>query len=161
MIQRAKHHNLKKLRYLNWAEVQLQAQLKKSFLKNFFLLPKLRLSFIFQKRFYTSAQQFYGSQNKLQCVYSNSFSVPSKKLQNSRFYLNKALDRLMHGGYQKYNGLLFFTAVRAYKCKYVLRVRYFTWTRAVIIFKSFFNLSIFNSFIFNKTSPFIFKNLTK
>jgi len=109
MIRRSKHLGFKQMRFNSWEPYKLQRLLTKSFLKNFDILPKFRLSFIFQKRFTNKQHQFYWSQNKLQCPFSFSFSVPNKRIQHSRFYLNKALDRLMHGGYQKYNGLLFFT----------------------------------------------------
>lgn len=109
MIKRGKHLGFKRMRYNFWEPTILQTKLTKSFLKNFDILPINRLSWIFQKRYTNKSHTFYWSQNKLQCPFSFSFSVPNKRIQHSRFYLNKALDRLMHGGYQKYSGLLFFT----------------------------------------------------
>lgn len=100
------------MRFNSWEPFKMQKKLIKSFLKNFDIKPISRLSFIFQKRFTNKNHFFYSSQNKLQCPLSFSFSVPNKRIQHSRFYLNKALDRLMHGGYQKYCGLLFFTKIR-------------------------------------------------
>jgi hypothetical protein len=81
---------------------------------------------------------------------SFSFSVPNRRVQHARFYLNKALDRLIHGGYQKYNGLLFITPIRENWCKHALRVWNFISKRAVVIIKSFFNISIFGAYFFKE-----------
>lgn len=63
--------------------------------------PLERLSFNIQKIYLNSQHKFYLSQNKLQCFLSYSFSVPSRKLKFSRFFINKAVERLIFGGYQK------------------------------------------------------------
>lgn len=102
MIRRAKHLNFKRIRYFFWKQTNLATQIKISFLKNFYCRPLDRLSFIIQQKFTNKNHKYYFSQNKLQCEMSFSFSVPTKKLGNSRFFLNKAVDRLMYGGYQKY-----------------------------------------------------------
>lgn len=101
MIRRKKHLDFKYIRYYNWSQEILDKKLTKSFGKNYFLKPKQRLSFFVRKNFRNSDQKFYGSQNKLQCFLSYSFSVPLQKTNVSRFYLSKGADRLIMGGYQK------------------------------------------------------------
>ena len=99
-MQRQKYLDMKSVRFLRWKKISTNRRLYKSFLKNFFLEGSERLTFIFQKTFVSSDNHFYRSQNKLQCLFSYSFSVPSKRLHSSRFYLNKGLDRLVYSGYQ-------------------------------------------------------------
>lgn len=101
MIQRKKHLDYILIRFAHKQKYKTKNILKKSFLTNYFLLPINRLSFIVRKNFQTKHNKFSNSQNKLQCRMDYSFSVPTKKLKYSRFYLTKSADRLMHGGYQK------------------------------------------------------------
>lgn len=109
MIRRSKNLWFRQMRYRLWEPTFQMTFLKKSFLANYNLLPLNRLSFAIQTRYRRTDHRFYLSQSKLQCPLSFSYSVPNKRIQHSRFYLNKGLDRLMHGGYQKNYGLLFTT----------------------------------------------------
>lgn len=148
MIRRSKHLWFRDIRYKLWLPHILDRKLNLSFQKNFFIQPAERFSFIFQKRHLNRDHFFFWSQNKLQCPMSFNFSVPNKRVKHSRFYLNKALDRLVHGGYQKYNGLLFITTIRTNRSKHALRIWNFIPKRKMIIFKSIFNLSIFSTYVF-------------
>lgn len=101
MIRRKKHLDKIIIRYKLWKPNFLQKKLNTSFLENFNLLPLDRLTFILKKKYLNKSHKFYKSQNKLQCRFSFSFSVPSSKLRVSRFFLNKACDSLIFGCYQK------------------------------------------------------------
>ena len=101
LIQRSKHLNKKLIKYLIWAPNKLKTKLKKSFIKNFKIDYKSRISLNVRTFYFTKQKQFYNSQNKLQCFLSYNFSVPNKRVNTSRFYLNKGIERLIFGGYQK------------------------------------------------------------
>jgi hypothetical protein len=70
-------------------------------MRNFEIQPACRIGFVIQKTYKNRQNKFFLSRNKLQCSYMNSFSVPNKKLQMSRFYLNKRGNTLSFCGYQK------------------------------------------------------------
>jgi hypothetical protein len=101
IVKRIKHVNNKLLKYIVWREKIIKCKLLKSFSKNFFLVPRVRLSYIFKDSFSNKNRQFYNSQSKLQCVLSYSFSVPYRKNLTSRFFLSKGLNKLVYCGYQK------------------------------------------------------------
>jgi hypothetical protein len=89
------------MRYILWKPSVLSKKLRLSYLTNYQIKPKERFSFILQQFYVNSQHRFYSSQNKLQCFLSYSFSVPSRKVGVSRFYINKGVERLIFGGYQK------------------------------------------------------------
>lgn len=101
MIRRKKHLYFKVIKYKNWEKNPLEKILKKSFIKNFKIKPINRASFLMQNNYVNSDLQFYNSQNKLQCNWEYSFSVPSKRLHVSRFILGRYTNKLVFGGYQK------------------------------------------------------------
>lgn len=101
MLQRSKHLNKKLIRYHFWQQKKNNLKLTKSFVKNFFIHYKIRISFNIRKNYYNKHHKFYLTQNKLQCFLHYSFSVPNKRVNVSRFYLTRGLDRLMFAGYQK------------------------------------------------------------
>lgn len=101
MLQRNKHLNKKLIRYHYWYKSKNKLVLNKSFKKNFLVNYKSRISLSIQNRYTNSFHRFYFSQNKLQCFLHYSFSVPNKKVNVSRFFLTKGLERLMFSGYQK------------------------------------------------------------
>ncbi len=69
--------------------------------RNFYLRPQSRLAEIFQEKKTGKDHFFYLSRNKLQCLFDYHFSVPNKRLRNSRFFLNKAVDKLVYPNLQK------------------------------------------------------------
>lgn len=85
-----------------WKPQVYSNKVKKSFLLNMQVQPLNRMSLNIQAIYKNSDHCFYLSQNKLQCFLSYSFSVPSRKLKFSRFFINKAAEQLTFGGYQKY-----------------------------------------------------------
>lgn len=101
MLQRNKHLNKKLIRYFFWNKNKNNLILLKSIKKNFLVNYKTRISLNIQRKNYNCHHRFYLSQNKLQCFLHYSFSVPNKKVNVSRFYLTKGLERLMFSGYQK------------------------------------------------------------
>lgn len=101
MIRRKKHLDRLIIRYYLWKPRVLEQKLNNSFLKNLQTLPIYRISFGLKEKYFNKNHKFYKSQNKLQCRYSFSFSVPSNKVRASRFFLNKSVDSLIFGGYQK------------------------------------------------------------
>lgn len=101
MIRRKKHLDKLILRYMLWKPLNLNKKLTLSFLKNFQTKPLDRLSFVLKNIYLNKHHRFYKSQNKLQCRFSFSFSVPSNKIRVSRFFLNKSADSLIFSGYQK------------------------------------------------------------
>lgn len=101
MIRKKKNLHFKEIRYKNWSNNKLEKRLKLSFLRNFNLTPINRLSFILQTKHCNKQHFFYIAQNKLQCLFSYSYSVPNKKIISSRFFLNKGIERLMYGSFQK------------------------------------------------------------
>jgi|CXWK01.1.fsa_nt_gi hypothetical protein len=101
MLKRMKYIDHKLMRYKNWHSDRINILIKKSLLRNYQIQPKIRLSFIIQKDYANTAYKFYKSQNKLQCQMSYSFKVPSKKINFSRFYLTRSVDRLLLFKYQK------------------------------------------------------------
>jgi hypothetical protein len=82
-------------------KTNIKKKITKKFLKNYNIQPLNRLSFIIRKNNFNFEKKFYSSQNKLQCSMSYSFSVPNRRLNYSRFFLNTATDKLGFGGYQK------------------------------------------------------------
>ncbi len=101
MIRRKKHLDKSIIRYELWKPEKLKKKLYRSFLTNLNLKPLNRLSLIVQDKYTNNHHKFYMSQNKLQCLFSYSFSVPSRLTRTSRFFINKGVERLMFGGYQK------------------------------------------------------------
>ncbi len=101
MIRRKKHLYFKVIKYKNISKNPLEVFLKKSFIKNFRVNAVHRISFLLRNNYTNSDLQFYNSQNKLQCNWEYSFSVPSKRLNVSRFILGRYTNKLVFGGYQK------------------------------------------------------------
>lgn len=98
---RHKHQFYKVIRYFNWKEEVITNIFINSWQKNLKVKPIIRHSLSWKYKNYNSDRRFYLSQNKLQCLFHYSFSVPSRRLAISRFLLTKSSDRLILGGFQK------------------------------------------------------------
>ena len=101
MLKRKIFLDKKIIRYKIWEKGKLSSIIKKSFLRNYAVDPIRRFSLIIQSNYSNNDFQFYKSQNKLQCYMSYSFKVPTKRLNLSRFYLTRSVNKLYLGGYQK------------------------------------------------------------
>lgn len=101
MIRRKKYLFYKQLRICKAQQEVLPRLLQKSLQRNYQQHYTQRLSSLFKPYFVRSDRQFFKSMNKLQCKWTFSFSVPSKKLMHSRFFLNRAVDSLVYHNLQK------------------------------------------------------------
>lgn len=101
LVKRSIHLNKKLIKYYYYYNNIDKNLIKKSFSKNFFIKPKLRLSLFIRKNDTTKSLKFYNSQNKLQCFLYSSFSVPSRRVNLSRFVIRRASERLLLGGFSK------------------------------------------------------------
>lgn len=101
MLKRKIFLDKKILRYKLWSKTIATNKLYMSILRNYMVKPVDRYSFIIKKNLLNSDFMFYKSQNKLQCYLSYSFKVPSKRINLSRFYLVRTVNKLYMGGYQK------------------------------------------------------------
>lgn len=101
MLKRKIFLDKKIMKYKIWKKMLLEEKIKKSFLRNYMLSPINRLSFIIKNNLNNNDFYFYKSQSKLQCYLSYSFKVPSKRINLSRFYLVRTVNKLLLGGYQK------------------------------------------------------------
>lgn len=101
MLQRKIFLDKKLIKFNLWKKKCLKNLLIKSFLRNYYLQPLNRLSFTIKNNYLTRNYKFYITQNKLQCPISYSFKVPSRRLNLSRFYLVRTVNRLTISNYQK------------------------------------------------------------
>lgn len=101
MLKRNIFLDKKIIQYKKFYKKRLTEKLLASFRENHFLKPIARLSFFIKKDYFCQHKQFYRSQSKSYCFMTHSKRVPTSKLQLSRFYLGKSLDRLTLTNYQK------------------------------------------------------------
>ena len=101
MVYRKKHLDFLTLRYNDYYKKRLKKKLFLSIQKNFYTAPKIRVSLGLQNKFISSDYKFYKTQNKLRCMFTYTRSVPSKRLQLSRFYMVLKLNNLLISGAQK------------------------------------------------------------
>lgn len=101
MLKRNKAIFKKKIQYIRFYQNTLEKKLLNSFQKNYKQNYKKRIAFFIKTYYKNRDKNFYRSQNKLFCNISYSHKVPSKKLNHSRFYLNKVSERLILFNYHK------------------------------------------------------------
>ena len=91
-----KKYNLFKQLFLkyNFQKIFFNSLLTKSFAKNHFIAPLIRISFFSQPDYVDNFLYRFKSYQKLQCLISLSPKVHSKKYHYARFFLNKQLDKL-------------------------------------------------------------------
>lgn len=68
-----------------------------SFQRNYYIMPKDRISFFKVADFLNSDLQFFKSQYKLCCLFTFSRRVPNKRLMLSRFALVRYLNQVLIG----------------------------------------------------------------
>ncbi len=92
-----KKYNLQKQLFLkyNYKKQFLSQLLKKSFSKNHFLQPSIRLSFMYTENFLNDILYRFNTYQKLLCLITSSPKVNSRKYHYSRFFLNKQLEKLV------------------------------------------------------------------
>lgn len=101
MVYRKKHMDFLTLRYNFFTKFLLVTKLNNSFKKNFYTHPKVRVSLWIQKKYKPRQNKFYKTQNKLRCMFTYTRSVPSKRMQLSRFYMVTNLNNLLISAAQK------------------------------------------------------------
>jgi hypothetical protein len=95
-----KKYNLQKQLILKHNKKQsfLNNLLKKSFFKNHFIQPILRISFLSQNNNINNLYHCYNTYQKLYCLITISGKVSNKHYGYSRFFLNKQLEKLTISG---------------------------------------------------------------
>lgn len=101
MLKRNSLFDKKIIKYKLWKTQYLKNSLIQSFKENHFIKPIERVSFFIGLDRQSKHYLFYKSQNRSQCYLSYSLRVPSAKVQLSRFYLNRGVDKLFLSNYQK------------------------------------------------------------
>lgn len=76
----------------------METLLKKSLMKNHYVEPIDRLSFLAQEDFTDQLQYRYSTYQKLICLISLSPKVSNKAYSYSRFFFNKQLEKLAISG---------------------------------------------------------------